>query len=590
MNENAKTLTFVVAAALVVLAAVWIRPRPPQPAEEADARGQLVFDDFQPLEATSLEIVEFDDEQATVRPFKVAQAPGKDGILRWSIPSHDNYPADAENQLADAATSLMGLTILDKVADSPGDHAMYGVVEPDPNRLRAGATGVGTKVVLRDQEEKELVSLIIGKAVPDRENLRYVRRVGRNPVYIVEVRTDRLSTRFEDWIEEDLLQLNPWDIREVRVLDYSFDELSGQPNIRGQFALRYNDTGDPRWEMIEDRMIEDDGWVDRPLGDDEELATSKLDTMRNAFDDLQIVDVATKPEGLSTDLRDMGTFRTNQEAVMSLARRGFYLVPVGPDQYELLSSEGEIRIVMEDGVQYTLRFGNVATGTGGGRVIGEEALEDPDADLNRFIFVMAEFNPEIIEKPELEPLPGEQTDEQPEPAPDNQTADDEPDDAEPSADEQEPANDGEEPANDGAEPADDAGEPAEADEPEAAADAEEEADTAEPTDADAEADLQAERERIERENQRKLDEYERKLEEGKARVQELNDRFADWYYVISDEVYRQIHLSRDAMVQPKGTADEDDHGHDHPHPHGDWDMDDLESFRELKEAGPEGGP
>ena len=580
MNENTKTLTFVVAAALVVLVAVLIRPRPPRAAEEADVRGQLLFDDFEPLAATSLEIVEFDEDLATVRPFQVAQVAGKDDIMRWSIPSHDNYPADAENQLAEAATSLMGLTILSKVTNSPGEHALYGVVEPDSRRLDAKARGVGTKVVLRDQEDEELVSLIIGKPVPDRENLRYVRRVGRDAVYIVEVRTDRLSTRFEDWIEDDLLQLSTWDIREVRVLDYSFDELSGRPNIRGQFALRYNDTGDPRWELIEDRVIGDDGWVERTLGDDEELDTSKLNTMRNAFDDLQIVDVATKPEGLSTDLRDMGTFRTNQEAVASLARRGFYLVPVGPQQYELLSSEGEIRIVMKDGVQYTLRFGAVAAGTGGGRVIGEEALEDPDADLNRFIFVMAEFNPEIIEKPELEPLPGDEPEENAEPAADEQPADeDNANDEQPADDSEQPANDDEAPANDDQAPGSDDDEaPANEDE-EPGNDDEEPAnedevpgnDDDEP--AEAEADLQAERERIERENQRKLDEYERKLEEGKARVQELNDRFADWYYVISDEVYRQIQLSRDAIVQPKETADEDGHGHghphDHPHPHGD---------------------
>ncbi len=512
MNENVKTLTFVVAAALVVLVAVLVRPRPPQAGEEADVRGRPLFDDFKPLEVTSLEIVDFDEDRATVRPFKVAQVPGKDGTRRWAIPSHDDYPADAENQLADAATSMMGLTILDKVADSPGQHATYGVVEPDLSRLRAGATGVGTKVVLRDENDEELVSIIIGKEVPDGENLHYVRRVGEDPVYIVEVNTEKLSTRFEDWIEKDLLQLSPWDIREVRVLDYSYDELAGRPNIRGQFALRYNDTGDPRWELIEDRAIGDGGWVDRPLGDDQELDTSKLDAMRNAFDDLKIVDVATKPEGLSADLRGTGTFQTNQEAVQSLRNRGFHLVRVGGQHFELLSSEGEVRIVMKDGVAYTLRFGNVAAGTGGGGVVGEEDVEDPEEGLNRYLFVMAEFDPEAIEKPELEPLPGEEAA------------------SETGAAEEQESPEGEQP-EDG--PAD--GEPEDA-----AAPAE-----------DADADLQAERERIERENKRKQDEYQRKLEEGKERVRELNDRFADWYYVISDEVYQKIHLSRDEIVKPK---------------------------------------
>ncbi len=575
MNENTKTLTFVVAAALVALVAVVARPKAPQEAEEVDDRGKPLFEDFQPLAATSLEIFDFDEERATVRPFKVAQAAGKDGTLRWSIPSHDNYPADAQNQLANAASSMMGLTILNKVANSPGEHATYGVLEPDPAKLRAGATGVGTKVVLRDKDEKDLVAIIIGKETPDGKDLRYVRRVGEDGVYIVEVKTEKLSTKFEDWIEKDLLKLSTWDIREVRALDYSFDELSGQPNIRGQFALKYDDAGDPKWTLIEDRVIKDGAWVDRNLGEDQELDATKLDALRNAFDDLKIVDVSPKPEGLSTDLRDTGTFRTNQDAVMSLATRGFYLVPVSNQHYELLSSEGEARVVMKDGVQYTMRFGSVAAGTGGGRVVGEKAAEDADEGLNRFIFVMAEFNPEVLEKPDLEPLPG---DKEEQPA-DGDKADGEKAEAKPAdADKAD------------VKPAD--GEPADGDKadgeakPDDAPESGEEAsDEAKSDAADDGKDVQAERERIERDNKRKLDEHERKIEEGKKKVQELNARFADWYYIIPEDVYKKIHLSRDEIVKPKEKKPDGEPSHDHAaddHP--------LKSFSDMKEAGPEGNP
>ena len=547
MKESTKTFTFIVAAAIVVLLAVISRPRPPRPAEETKVRGTTLFEDFEPLAATSLEIFDFDEEQATVRPFKVAQAPGKDGSVRWAIPSHENYPADAQDQLADAAASMMGLTILDKVSDSPGEHATYGVLEPDPNRLKAGVTGVGTKVILRDKDNKELVAIIVGKEAPDGKDLRYVRRVGEDPVYIVEVKTDKLSTKFEDWIEEDLLKLSTWDICEVRVLDYSFNELTGQPDIRGQFALKYNDAGDPKWELIEDRVIKDKKWADRELGADQELNATKLDDMRNAFDDLQIVDVSPKPEGLSAELRDTGTFRTNQEAVLSLANRGFYLVPVSNQHYELLSSEGEVRVVTKDGVQYTMRFGNVAAGTGGGRVVGEEAKEeDKDGDLNRFLFVMAEFNPNVIEKPELEPLPGEEP---------KKADGEEKTDAEPAAE-------------------------TEKTEDKSADAAEAKEETAD--EADAKKDDPAERERIERDNKRKLDEYEKKVEEGKKKVKELNDRFADWYYVISDDVYKKIHLNRSEIIKTKEKEDENKDAAAGSHPDG------VESFNAPKESGPAG--
>lgn len=60
---------------------------------------------------------------------------------------------------------------------------------------------------------------------------------------------------------------------------------------------------------------------------------------------------------------------------------------------------------------------------------------------------------------------------------------------------------------------------------------------------------EAERRRIERENKHKMDEYSEKIEKAKKRVEELNSRFSDWYYVISDDVYQKIHLGRDEIVR-----------------------------------------
>ena len=64
----------------------------------------------------------------------------------------------------------------------------------------------------------------------------------------------------------------------------------------------------------------------------------------------------------------------------------------------------------------------------------------------------------------------------------------------------------------------------------------------------------AEGKRIEEDNKRKQDEYDKKVEAGEKRVQELNDRFADWYFVISDSTYQKIHISRDQLVKKKTVA------------------------------------
>ena len=73
---------------------------------------------------------------------------------------------------------------------------------------------------------------------------------------------------------------------------------------------------------------------------------------------------------------------------------------------------------------------------------------------------------------------------------------------------------------------------------------------AEEAEAKAQAALEEKR-RVERENRRKQDDYDEKVKAAQKRVRELNNRFADWYYVVSNKEYAKIHLTRDGIVQKK---------------------------------------
>ncbi len=526
MNESTKTIGFVVVGLATALLAWASKPSLPL-SDSGNTKLTELFPEFKdPLTAASLEIVTYDETNGTLQPFKVAMVNN-----RWSIPSHDNYPTDAKDQLSKLATSLIGLKVLEVPSDSPGDHPLYGVVDPDPKTIKAGATGVGTRVTIRDKDNKLLLNLIVGKAVPDQNGLHYVRVVGQDPVYTVAVSTDKLSTKFADWIETDLLKLNAFDIKQLQINDYSIDVLARRMTQRGQLVVDYNDTGDPRWKLSEDKVFKNKKWVDSKLGDDEELNMTTLDEMKTALDDLKIVDVSKKPSGLSANLRAAGELYNDNETISSLAEKGFYVVPVqGNDNaYELLSNDGEVRVLMKDGVQYVLRFGQIA-GTADDEAKDkakddakkEDAKKD-DKDkaasgsgVNRYLFVMAEFDRNAIPKPELQPLPEEK------PADDKKSDEKKSDDKK--AEEKKP----EEKKN------------------------------------EAKPDAKAERERIEKENKRKQDEYEQKIKDGEKRVQELNARFADWYYVIADSVYQKIHLNRAKLVKKKEKKDEaKDAGHNH---------------------------
>ncbi len=536
MTETRKTFLFVGATLVVLAVAWWVRYVPPA-GDIGDMRGKVLFPSFSnALDAASLEITEYDPNSVGIKTFKVAQVNN-----RWSIPSHDNYPADAKDHLAQAATSLIGLTVLDVAASSPTQEelAMFGVVTPDPDKTTLGTRGIGKRVIMRDAGDRVLIDIILGSKLKDDPQLRYVRVSGQDPVYVVKLSDDKLSSNFGDWIEKDLLKLNPWDVKDVQLHDYSFDSLTSGIEPRSQIVLKYDDLGNPRWSLSQDLAFDPKtmSWKPRSLADDEELDTAKLDALRTALDDLKIVDVRKKPEGLSASLSSDGSFATNQEALADLQRAGFFATsagqfyrifpPVGSRKIdmngvEIISSEGEIRVGMKDGVRYLLRFGRILEGQGG------DAESGSDQNVNRFLLVTAEFDPQLIPEPELEPLPD---------LPPEQAAPNEP----------QPGETPNTPPDDATAQAGETGE-SKAEEGQDGSAAEQPAGEAAEKKAE---DVQAERERIEKENQRKRDEYQEKLKKGEERVKELNARFAEWYYIISDEVYRKIRLSRQDIVKKK---------------------------------------
>ena len=280
MNENTKTLSFVGAAAVLLLAAWMLRPSPVS-METQDDIGKEFFPEFKdPSAATSLEIVEYDGGTGTLKPFKVAQVNGV-----WSIPSHESYPADGKNQLEQAALAVMGLTKLSMVSDSPSDHETYGVVDPDANKLEFGAEGVGKRLTLEDKSGNKLAQLIIGKKDPDRPDLHYVRMPGQDRVYRAVVKTDKLSTKFQNWIEEDLLKLNAFDVKEVVMDDHSVDELNpNQPLIQRGVTIVDYDSKDSKWKLEKMEALDPKTgkWEEVKLAEDEELDSQKLNDLKTA--------------------------------------------------------------------------------------------------------------------------------------------------------------------------------------------------------------------------------------------------------------------------------------------------------------------
>ena len=455
--------------------------------------------------AASLEVVKYDEELATLQPFKVIQAGGV-----WVLPSHQNYPADAKEHLAAAATELVDLESLDVVSTSAADHETYGVIEPDPEKIKPGMTGVGELIEIRDAGGSKLARLVVGKedkrpgaSAAGGKKLRFVRKAGQDPVYRVEIDTSKFTTRFDDWIEKDLLKLSPWDVRRAVLDDYSLGAVESggrvrvEQNRKDRIEVAYDDK-DQQWTLV---GLEAFAGGAEPkletLGDGEELAAPRLNDLRNALGDLKIIDVVRKPPGLSAELKAEEKFTADEEAVRSMQQRGFLPLKSG----DILSTDGETIVGMKDGVEYVLRFG---AGTSVGSGTGADVVADEST--GRYLLVMARFNEGLLEKPLLEEVPA-----------------------------------------DGGEPAGTSGK-----EPAAEGDAADQLKAADEAEAKAQAALEARR-AVERENRRRQDDYDAKVKAAQRRVRELNARFADWYYIVPAKEFAKIHLNRATVVQPKGT-------------------------------------
>ncbi len=558
MTENAKTTLFGVTA--IVLAAVaFLVTRPAALPDGAIAgAGELLYPNFtDPLSAASLEIYSYDRETATPHDFKVALVNN-----HWVIPSHENYPTDAEKQLAGAAASVMDLTILQIKSDSSTDHELYGVLDPDPlkNEIKSGSEGVGIKVALDDKSSKEIMRLIIGKEDPSQPGVRFVRRAGQDRVYLTKIDTGKLTTKFEDWIEPDLLKVNSWDITSVDLDNYSIDEAAGGIKYGDRIGLKYDDAAtENRWTL-----------ADKQEG--EELNDQKLNDMRDALDELRIVDVRRKPAGLSSELKTEEGMTLDPEALDSLQKRGFFITRDGL----LVSNEGDAIVGTKEGIEYVMRFGEIAADSAAAVRDPAAAKEGEAKGQNRYIFITAQFNKDRIEPPKLQPLPGESAPEAP--AADAATTTESAAEAatEPEASSDAPAAPAAEATT---EPAATEGNANACQDPATtetstetpAADATEHpaaaAGAAQPADATTESPdqvaLDAERQRIEAENKRTQDLFDQKVKDGELKAKELNDRFADWYYIISDEIYKKIKVARvdiikgaDPLTGEKNTLEE----------------------------------
>lgn len=476
-NEAKRTGLFAGVAAGLVLLAIVSAPRAREAAVFAAQGGEFYPAFKDPLKAAALEVVEPDDLSGGYKPFRVQVHEGQ-----WTIPSHSNYPADGKDRLSKTAASVMDLKKDRLASDNPKDYEELGVGDPQDPALQ-GKKGRGKRVKLFDTAGTILADYIFGKETKEGPEYRYVRVPDQKQTWAVKVKPD-ISVKFEDWVETDLLKTGSATLKKVVIDKYSFDVTEQKFKDKSVYTAARDDGSAP-WRVGE-------------MKESEEVNTETLTTLSNTLNGLKLTGVRQKPPvvAVAQDLANLG--KMPRETLMAVARalggKGFYVVQ-DKDRFGMISSEGEMTVSFDDGVVYTLRFGDVLVGTGDEVSAGlpEEAdpkdgKKDPKKDEkkggteNRYLMVSAKVDESLLPPAPVEPKAYVAD---PAKKPEEQKADEE----------------------------------------------------------------KAKKDKEDYETKKK--DWEKKKADGKKRAEELTKRFAPWYYVISADAFQKLRVERSALVKAK---------------------------------------
>ena len=614
MQESKKTTAFVGGAALMVVAAA-VSHFVTQPRTGSDFAkvGEPFFETFDSSDqATSLEVVAIDPETLERNRFKVAKVDGlwripshdnypAEASARLATTASSIIGIERESLAGRGRTDFERLGVEDPLSDEIEDPETTGqrITLKDQQDETLADYIIGKQV----EDVAQSASDQAYQASQSRQTYFYVRRADEYQTYIVPLKLD-LSTKFSDWIDPDLLRFETSNLSQITVRNYSLEEQVGGNPLMPQRAL-VKKAGDTlnltkseanAWQLAE---------VDAAT---EDFDPAGVTEMVNVLKELRIEDVRPKltfqgKQLITPDLKlnvDPEFAKVPEQfnaAIQQLANeltdKGFNLAG-SQQQLELVSNHGEIQFGTTDGLRYTLQIGAPFEESDGeikvsGSVEAEEeeaAKDEPAAgDLDasadaadvsdddaggdsadddstdkdpaeeeaksRFMLVRVQLDESLLtDQPEQPTKPVKPS--KPEgyaPLP--------------------------EPKIDAADAASDSGDATSDDEPETEKDdssKEEAATKKEDSDVEGEVEEAATRSPEFEAYDVAMEEYEqasvdyelaltrfeddeeafgKRVEEAKKLEAELNERFGEWYYVISGENLKALQVTRDDLVTKK---------------------------------------
>lgn len=359
----------------------------PTPELTSERVNQPIFEAFDSKQVRSIEVVQFNDDRQLLKKIGLERKGEK-----WTLPTFGSFTASNISRISAVINSLSDCRVLQLESDQQTDHLKYQVLDPDDPESANSPSGMGQKVTLKDRNQKQLGSLIVGAALTtqDGQLKRFVRIPGEPQVYVVDFDATVLATEFSAWVDPNLLQIqttqngpgNPFSSMQINHYRLQPDKLAEiQPEwiYRGVVLLKNNALA---IDSLERR--EGETWTAIAPG---EQTLPVMQAAVSALPQINFGNVRAKGSAPSAAIRAADKAAA-QETFQPMLELGFKQVGEAGKPLDFVATGGHLVVTFSNGLRITMLLGNVAAASQG------------ESKLSRWVMFLASTAEEVLAKPE----------------------------------------------------------------------------------------------------------------------------------------------------------------------------------------------
>lgn len=382
MNGAIRTTAMMgILAAAIVSVAVYYYPKPVEVVVDAKV-GQNLFEPYETSDVRSIAITQYSSESNSLEQIRVRRK-GE----TWVLPQSGDFEVTLIARVGEIAKSLLDREVLSLATNDEQGHVEFGVVDPVEANSTPNRSSLGLKVELKDREKGDIANLIIGKPVPgdDTGQKFYVRVPGQPAVYELQIPKAIYKTRFENWVDQNLMELPPPNSEDVKVENINVENYSIAPdsiaNAKREPIYRSNFGISETGLDVELKLYRDGKFEDAELTP---AIQREISSTLQAIGSIRYIEVVGKPKSVAKALRDPAEISAAAE-MEPLQQFGFRFAGE-PLDFEAVG--GEVSVVTSDGVRVRFLIGSIAPQT-----------DTQDLSLNYHAMLVAEIDDAAFEAP-----------------------------------------------------------------------------------------------------------------------------------------------------------------------------------------------